>query len=377
MLHRKMADSAFPYDSLARRRPPPAGPPAGAVVLLAVAAVLLVLTVVVGPQLAGWTARPSPAAGQVAVAIPPLAIGEIALERVGTEDPATWSLPGPSLTPRELAMLVASPVAVPPPPEWWADRALESALRAATPGYGGQVTVAARHLGTGAYAAIGGDLAMPPASVYKLGVLAEAMREVEEGTLLLSERLLLLPEDWADGAGVLQGRIGESVSVQEALRLMIGISDNTAALALLRRLGADALNAEYVRLGLSRTHFFPDDRPDVTTAADTATLLELLATGQLADGLRTRMMLELLTQDQPQAWIQWALPAGVPVAHKSGQLPGTRNDAAIVYGSGGPFVLVVLTDGFWDEDEGEAAVRALGRAAWAYFEGVPAGTAAR
>ena len=51
------------------------------------------------------------------------------------------------------------------------------------------------------------------------------------------------------GAGVLQARIGQRVSVADALRLMVRYSDNVAAQALLRRIGVEALNATYGRLG--------------------------------------------------------------------------------------------------------------------------------
>jgi beta-lactamase class A len=233
------------------------------------------------------------------------------------------------------------------PADWWADRALEARLAAATaagPPRPGRLAVAVRHLVTGATAGLTADEIMPPASVFKLGLLVEAFRQIEAGRLTQEERLLLRPEDWAPGAGVLQARIGQQVTVGEALRLLIGVSDNTAALALLRRLGVDAVNAGYRRHGLARTRIYLDHRPDTTTAAETATLLALLATGRLAGPAATQQMLDLLAQEQPQAWIRPGLPPETAVAHKSGQLPGVRNDAAVVYGPHGPYVLVVLAD---------------------------------
>ena len=265
------------------------------------------------------------------------------------------------------------PAAVAAPADWWADRALEARLAAAAaagPPRPGRLAVAVRHLVTGATAGLTADEIMPPASVFKLGLLVEAFRQIEAGRLTQEERLLLRPEDWAPGAGVLQARIGQQVTVGEALRLLIGVSDNTAALALLRRLGVDAVNAGYRRHGLARTRIYLDHRPDTTTAAETATLLALLATGRLAGPAATQQMLDLLAQEQPQAWIRPGLPPGTAVAHKSGQLPGVRNDAAVVYGPHGPYVLVVLADRLdrpGDEAAGEQAIRRLAREAEAYF----------
>jgi beta-lactamase class A len=256
---------------------------------------------------------------------------------------------------------------LPVSPSWWTDQTLQERIAAAVPRDIGHVAVAIRHLRTGASVLLDADAVMPPASLFKLGVMVEAFRQIESGALALDEALLLTWDDWAEGSGVLQGRIGNAVSVSEALRLMIGLSDNTAALALLRRLDADAVNAGYARLGLPHSHYYTDWRPDTTTAAETASLLALIAGGQAVGGVATRHMLELMAQDQPQAWIREALPPGTPVAHKSGQLPGVRNDAAIVYGPDGPYVIVVLAEDLSDEADGESIIGTIAGEVHAYF----------
>lgn len=202
-----------------------------------------------------------------------------------------------------------------------------------------------------------------------MGFLLEAFRQLEAGRLTLDEPLLLMPQDWVGGAGVLQGRIGQRVAVGEAVRLMVGISDNTAALALLRRIGIDAVNAGYRQFGLAHTAVYADARPDRTTAADTAALLAALVTGRLAGPTATHQMLDLLARGQPQAWIRAGLPPGTLVAHKRGQLPGVRDDAAIVYGAGGPYVLLVLSNTLGDETAADQAIAALAHEVHVYFAG--------
>jgi beta-lactamase class A len=251
----------------------------------------------------------------------------------------------------------------------WRDVALEARLEAAIPPDAGHLAVSVRHLPTGASANVNAGLALPPASVFKLGVLGAVFEERAAGRLALDERLWLLPEDWADGAGVLQGRIGDAISLEEAVRLMIGVSDNVAANALLRRVSWDTVNAWYASHGFTHTHLYPDDRPDATTAADTAALLSALATGQLAGEDDTRLMLQFLAQDQPAAWIRDGLSPDAIVAHKSGQLRGIRNDAAIVYGAAGPYVLVVLGDELADDAAGEALISRLATVADTYLAG--------
>jgi beta-lactamase class A len=242
-------------------------------------------------------------------------------------------------------------------PAAWTDLALQHELARLAPPHGAaRLSVAVQHLPTGASASLNGDAAHTPASLYKVGVLGEVLAERAAGRLSLGDRLWLTWDDWYDGAGVLQGRIGEAVSVEELVRLMIGFSDNVAANALMRRVGLENVNQFYAAHGLAKTHLYADDRPDVATADEMAALLAQLVTEQLVDDESTLYMLQYLAQTQPAAWIREALPPDVTVAHKSGQLLGVRNDAAIVYGPSGPYVLVVLAEDLADDTYGETLI---------------------
>ena len=247
------------------------------------------------------------------------------------------------------------------------DAALLDAIETSLPIDRNAASIAVVHLETGASATVNGDRIAVPASLYKVGVLVEAFRQIEAGLLRLDETLRLLPIDWAPGAGILQGRIGTQVTITDALRLMIGISDNTAAHAIVRRIGVDRVNANNQRLGLSNTRYYIDDRPDTTTAADMARLLSLLATGRLAGVEATGQMLDLLQQVQPAAWLPRGVPSTIAVAHKSGQLDAVRNDAGIVFGPTGRYVVVVLTDNRPNAMKGENAIVQVARSVHAYF----------
>lgn len=260
----------------------------------------------------------------------------------------------------------------------WTDLALERRLQDAAiqalgspildgTGYGSTVAISLRHLPTGASASINADLPIVPASVYKLGVLGEVFSERAAGQLSLGDRLSLIWDDWEDGAGVLQGRIGDVLPVEELVRLMIGVSDNIAANVLVRRVGLESVNRWYQSHDLRKTYLTEDDRPYNTTSAETADLLTQLVTGQLADEDATAQMLNYMAQEQPAAWIRPALPPDVIVAHKSGQIPGVRNDAAIIFGPSGPYVLVIFTNNLWDDTTGEAVIASVARAAHTYL----------
>ena len=59
------------------------------------------------------------------------------------------------------------------------------------------------------------------------------------------------------------------------------------------------------------------------------------------------------------------VPAGTPVAHKTGWITGVLHDAAVVYPRGrAPYVLVVLTRGFADGEVAAATGRDISAAVY-------------
>src|ERR1700737_1844528 len=147
-----------------------------------------------------------------------------------------------------------------------------------SPGRLGAVVV---HLQTGASASVDAERAFPAASLFKLPLLVEVLAEEDSGQLEADGRRAIRPEDWTDGSGVLQARVGDQLTVRELTRLMIQESDNIAALVLLDAVGVPAVNAIVERLGMHATRLV-DHRADAglsgsaehtTSAADMAHLL--------------------------------------------------------------------------------------------------------
>src|SRR2546429_290079 len=89
----------------------------------------------------------------------------------------------------------------------------------------------------GAPARVDGERAFPAASLFKLPILVEVLAEEDAGQLDPESQLQIRPEDWTDGSGVLQARVGDRLTVRELTRLMIQESDNIAALVLLDAVG--------------------------------------------------------------------------------------------------------------------------------------------
>lgn len=246
---------------------------------------------------------------------------------------------------------------------------LAQSVASVLPDRAGSFAIAVVHLMDGTGMALNADDVVPPASLFKLNILAETYRQIERNLVNLAQMITIMPEDAAPGAGILQDRVGEEVSVAEALSLMIGISDNTASFALLRTISSRKLNECTRSLGMSRTWFYVDERPDETSAGDVVTMLCALMQGAIASPMGTGQMLDLMTRVQPSAWIRPGLPPGTRLAHKSGQLEGIRNDAGIVFGPTGPYALAVLTRDLDDPSVGERMITAVTRVVHRFFTG--------
>lgn len=200
------------------------------------------------------------------------------------------------------------------------------------------------------------------ASVIKVPILVTTLRAVERGALTLDERVPVPHAAAVGGSGVLRELPSvEELSLRDLVTLMIVVSDNTATNLVIDVLGGcEPVNALLRDAGLTGTRLerkLMDDSArargehNVTTAADVAGLLTALVRGELLDEPATGTALGVLGRQQVRDRLPRRLPAGVHVAHKTGELEGLRHDAGVLYlGPAGdrPVVAAVLTQGFTD-----------------------------
>lgn len=218
----------------------------------------------------------------------------------------------------------------------------------------------------------------PMASTYKVAIAGAVLSAVDRGEIVLSEMI-----DVPRRKQVIEGVVsmmfvheGMALSLINLLEVMMADSDNSATDLLLERIGGptkvmqwlEALNIEGIRIdrttdrilrdsyGLDedstnldvamrklaapgfdpasivtyRTAIEADERDTATPRAMTALLVKL-ASGDLLSVSSTQllegMMLRCHTQRHAEMQrLKARLPAGTPVAHKSGTLAGVAND---------------------------------------------------
>ena len=180
------------------------------------------------------------------------------------------------------------------------------------------------------------------ASLYKLGVLVEAERRVDAGTLKYTDAIEILPEDITeDGSFESSGTI---LSVDDALEAMITVSDNGTALAFWHQLGPANINATLQKLGLTAFHIANDEFDDNTaTPRVIGQYFGLLAQRKLVSAGASDRMLARLERQRINDRLPAQLPPNTVVAHKTGNLAGVTHDAGIIYTKSGPRIVVGMT----------------------------------
>jgi len=188
------------------------------------------------------------------------------------------------------------------------------------------------------------------ASLYKLGVLAEAERRVEAGELHYSDAVVIEAEDITDDGSFVGA--GTQLTLDEALEAMITVSDNGTAQALWHILGGANIDATLAKIGITDFHVALDRTEDNwATPRAVGTFFGLLAKRQLISPAASDRMLARLGRQQINNRLPAQLPRGVVVAHKTGNLPGITHDAGIIYTNSGPRVVVAMT---WDANDDDA-----------------------
>lgn len=244
----------------------------------------------------------------------------------------------------------------------------------------------AKNLKTGETAAINPELRVRTASVIKLPILVEAFYQVKEGKLRLDQRLVIRGENRVGGSGMLRDLNPElELRLEDALTLMIVLSDNSATNAVLDLVGLEAINARMASLGLPQTKILrkvfrelPSPTEESkryglgsTTPAEMVRLLEMIEQRQVVDSDACQKMLAILKKQRDRDQIPRFLAAEkAQFALKSGALEALRNDVGLIYAPSATIALAVFCDNSpnrrWSPDN-EASLT-IGRLARAVYE---------
>jgi beta-lactamase class A len=244
----------------------------------------------------------------------------------------------------------------------------------------GRIGAALIHLESGATLDVRGDERFPMASVVKLPIAIEVLKQVGERKVALDQAVWLAPNDIRPCCTLERKhpKGGVSRTVRELLELAIIESDNTAADALLKLVGGPdivearlrAMRFQHINvdrsegqllldmagvtnapppdewtielqrqmvayvdkdsLSAGRARYLADDR-DTATPSEIARLLGRLHLGDLLPRAETELLLGLMVETKTGARrLKGWLPRDTVVAHKTGTTAIVINDAGII-----------------------------------------------
>ena len=241
----------------------------------------------------------------------------------------------------------------------------------------GQVGIAAIDLVTGREVAVHGKENFPMASVVKIAVAAAYLSEVDSGRRSLAKAIALDESirSGSDGIGKLMPHPGVTLSAANLIELMLTVSDNSATDMLMADLGGTRavqswidrnrvagvrIDREIARLVLDNLGLpmlpgktaaqtlwasdpltiearavavasFDVDRRDSASPLAIARFLARLDKGEMLTPASRNFLFDVMARCRTGAdRIRAGLPAGTPVAHKTGTLAGISNDVGIV-----------------------------------------------
>ncbi len=222
----------------------------------------------------------------------------------------------------------------------------------------------------------------PTASIIKVLVMATAyaMDEIAPGTLA-HEIVFDRSGDLIGGSDFMTDQQdGARFTVKQLIVPMIQVSDNTAANMLIGYFGTGTINGIGAQAGLTHTHLgrkFLDvgaivhHHDNVSTPADMGRLLYLVergaheGTATIASAPHCRSMVKIMLGQTDRDGIPEGLPPRTPIANKTGEITGTRNDIAIVNPFGeAPLILAIMTRDVTDYRAAYSAIHAVARAAY-------------
>jgi beta-lactamase class A len=301
-----------------------------------------------------------------------------------------------------LALLLALPAA--------AQTDLTATLHSQIAGFHGKVALYARDLATNQTVSLDADQPVPTASVIKLGILYTALEQIRAGHAHFDDRLMLHHEDQVPGSGVLLFLdTPHTLTLKDALTLMIAVSDNTATNLVIDDIGLDTIDNQLTApgpqgLALKNTWLYkkvfrpaqgpvPADQPQYglgkTTAREMASIMERFVTCNLgpavaeptANAAATPIpsdkdlcaaALHMLKVQSDRAMIPRYLEkldtteGDSAIANKTGAVDHSRNDVAAIYTKHGTIIISAFTrdnaDTSWTPDnEAELLIAKLAK----------------
>jgi len=188
---------------------------------------------------------------------------------------------------------------------------------------------------------INGNSEFPAASLIKIPIAIVLLQKIDKGEIHWGKTLILSRAHYAAGAGYLRTKkVGTKLSVREAFKLMLTISDNTATNMIIDLLGGvwktnDEIQKLNKKLSLKRTKLVNKlgdfKGTNKTCPYDLVIFLEEALEGKLLSKASKRILKHTLFRVINKSLILRGLPKHTKFVHKTGTIGICVGDAGIIY----------------------------------------------
>lgn len=192
-----------------------------------------------------------------------------------------------------------------------------------------------------------------PASMIKLPILMAIVKMASEGRVLLSEKIQVKYENRVPSCGAFNSFTDEPlVDIETLCKLMIVISDNTAANLLIKRFGAKELAKELRDIGFKKTRvercFYDDEMQEAgfnnkIVPKEMGEQLEKLYKKEFINEETSEYILNIMKEQQHTDFIPSFFGNEYVTANKTGGTSRYTGDEGIIY-CNEPFVYVVISN---------------------------------
>ncbi|WP_050614527.1 serine hydrolase [Bacillus testis] len=245
---------------------------------------------------------------------------------------------------------------------------LKAELSKALAGFQGSIAYAI-YDGDGCIAMNAGQR-MKAASTIKLPLLLMAFRLYEQGRLDIHREIPFTDLDIVPGSGVLQSMKQRSIRLEDALSLMITVSDNTATNLVIDAIGLDRCKDGFRDIGLKTASLQRKmmdyegreaGKENWISAEDLIVSLKRIQNeGSFSEESR-KAMREMLINQQFRDKLPYLIDENlIAVANKTGEIEGVENDCAIFFYKNHVLYAAVLCGNLKKEGEGQRIIRHIG-----------------
>ncbi len=217
----------------------------------------------------------------------------------------------------------------------------------------GKIGIYYKNLVSGEVLEINSKEVFTSASIIKIAILIETLRQSKDGEIDLTKRVKLLDEYKVGSSGVLNTLdAGIEVSIKDLYTLMIVVSDNTATNMLADIIGLESVNKTMKKLGYENIEFNRKMMDEVgakkgidnyVSPVEIADILEKVYRGQLINQEISEEIERVLKMQKVKYKIPYLLDKSIAIGHKTGENPGVTHDAGIIY-TKEPFIFVFFSN---------------------------------